>query len=197
MSHQVLNEAMTRVLQLTSEALKESFPQTGAVLTSFQACAKVSATEEAVYLVPYLVTPNEQGTRTEATRERTVTGAGGDELYRFYRAPLPLTLRFLFLIRASGIEQELKLVGRIYQLLIEQPVLNLEVQEEAAGDSEMRLTLSMDSRFLSEQAMQLFSAYRVVPSLYVPCLVRCVLRSEQILREARPTRAIRGAVRST
>lgn len=200
MSHELLHDVMVRLAQLTREALAPAFPHVSVSLSDLSRSADWAGSQNAVYLVPYGVTLNEQNLRTEATRTRIPDPAGGDDLYRFYRAPLPLTLHALMVPCTDSTGTDLKLLGRLYQRLHEQPVLTLDpVSDEAntAPEAETRLTLSPDTRVTQEQLAALFQASRVAPRLAVPCLIRCLLKSDQVMREARPSRSIQGNVRKS
>ncbi|MFM7202473.1 MAG: Pvc16 family protein [Myxococcota bacterium] len=195
MGHEILYSALLRLLKLLEVSLQPDFPDAQVSLSDFTRSASWQADVSHLYLIPHQVVLNEQGLRPETTRER-YTDEEGEERYRFYRAPLPLTLHVLLVPSTSRSEEHLKLVGRLYQLLDEQPTLSLESSEQGQ-DPALRISLAADTRLTSEQLVALFQAGHTVPRLSVPCLIRCLMRSEQILREARPTRSLRGQVQRT
>lgn len=193
-SHEVLHATMLRLMQVTTDALAQDFPSVTVLLSDLSRSETWDAAQNAVYVVPHSVTLNEQGLRSDSTREKVMDPNGGEEIFRFYRAPLPLTLHFLFVPCTTTADSDLKLLGRLYQLLHEQPILTRESPESPSQDAEMRQTLGPDMRLTPDQLRDLFFASRITPRLAVPCLIRCMLRSEQVMREARPSRSIRGQV---
>ena len=196
MSSEILHSVLTRLIALAGEALQQDFEGIPLRLSGLHLSETWSQSPNTVFVVPHGVTLFEQGIRSEVTRQKVADPAGGDELYRFYRAPMPITLHFLFVPNTDHIETDLKVLGRLYQLLHEQPVLN-EEQNEGDGGGETRQTLSADTRMTPELLTALFQASRISPRLSIPCLIRCQLRSDRVMREARPSRSVRGTVHRT
>lgn len=195
MGHEILYSAILRLLRMLEIALQPDFPNLRLLLSDFARSHSWRTDAAQLYVIPHQVILNEQGLRPETTRER-YTDDEGEERYRFYRAPLPLTIHTLLVPSIDSMEEHLKLVGRLYQLLDEQPTLSLE-EGEQGPDPALRITLAHDTRLAPEQLVALFQAGHTIPRLSVPCLIRCLMRSEQILREARPTRGVRGQVQRT
>lgn len=190
MRHEIINDVNLTIRSLLEAELKTVFKNVAVKLADLENFKK-GETKTGVNIFLYHVHVNEINIRTTQEPEVVEQGAEGESIYLYYPPPVPLTLNFMLTPFASEPQTEYRLLGRIIQVVQENPTLS---GEQLKGDwlpSLEKLSLLPDVHLTFERQLEIFRAFDAPMKMSVGYIARILMQSDKVVKRSKITRAVR------
>lgn len=190
MRHEIINDVNLTIRSLLETELKTVFKNVSIRLADLENFKK-GETKTGINVFLYHVHVNEIGIKTTQEPDIVDDGPDGESLYVFYPPPIPLTLSFMLTPFASDPQTEYRLLGRILQVVQENPLLTGGLLKGDWLPTQERLALMPDVHLTFERQLEIFRAFDAPVKMSVGYIARILLQSDKVMKKSKVAKSVR------